>query len=215
MQFTNLDTLHSYDPLKILKFLYDLIFGGGTDTTKLSVRLHDYWAPFFSNLPYLFINFFAKFVVFSIFFSIAMIILIKVYENKYSQMEDKVKAKVLPKEGEKKESEEGTSVIENPKWKLVQEHINSDDPNKWKLAIIEADIILSELLDKLSLPGDGVGEKLKAVEAGDFNSIEQAWEAHKIRNAIAHQGSDFLLSQREARRIVGLYEIVFSEFEII
>ena len=106
-------------------------------------------------------------------------------------------------------------MIENPKWKIVEEHINSDDANKWKLAILEADIILSELLDSLQLHGEGIGEKLKNVEASDFDNLEQAWEAHKIRNAIAHQGSDFLLTQREAKRVIELYRSVFQEFKVI
>ena len=123
-------------------------------------------------------------------------------------------AKVLPKEGEKKFSSDN-AIIQNPKWKLVEDHMNSDDASKWKLAILEADIILNELLDSLQLHGESIGEKLKAVESSDFDHIEQAWEAHKIRNAIAHQGSEFLITQREAKRVIALYKSVFDEFKII
>jgi hypothetical protein len=56
---------------------------------------------------------------------------------------------------------------------------------------------------------------MKSIEKSDFNSIDMAWEAHKIRNSIAHEGSDFLLNQREAKRVIGLYEIVFREFRYI
>ena len=66
-----------------------------------------------------------------------------------------------------------------------------------------------------NLKGESIGERLKVVETGDFDHIEEAWEAHKIRNAIAHQGSDFLLTKREAQRVLSLYESVFKEFEII
>ncbi len=114
-----------------------------------------------------------------------------------------------------KESDTGGGEIENPKWLIVEGHINSEDPDKWKLAILEGDIILGELLDNLNLPGDGIGEKLKAVEPKEFNTLDMAWEAHKIRNAIAHEGSDFHITQREAKRIVGLYKKVFEEFDII
>ena len=66
--------------------------------------------------------------------------------------------------------------------------------------------MLDELLNKLQLPGDTTGEKLKAVEPSDFTTIESAWEAHKARNVIAHEGSNILFNQREALRIVSLYE---------
>jgi hypothetical protein len=167
-----------------------------------------------NSIPYYLINFFARFAVFSVFFSVGMIILIIIYINRENSIRKKILDKVRV-EVEVKLKEDQNIVFENPKWKLVEEHINSDDQNKWKLAILESDIILAEMLDKLSLPGESIGEKLKAVESSDFETIEQAWEAHKIRNAIAHQGSDFLLNQREAKRVIGLYASVFKEFGII
>ncbi len=103
----------------------------------------------------------------------------------------------------------------NPKWERVLAHIESVNENDWRLAIIEADIVLSDLLDALSLQGDTMGDKLKAVEKSDFTTIDNAWEAHKIRNQIAHEGSDFQLSQREARRVVEMYRLVFEEFGVI
>ena len=101
------------------------------------------------------------------------------------------------------------------KWQKILEKSESDNPSDWRLCIIEADIMLDDLLQTLNLPGDTIGEKLKAVEKSDFNTIEYAWEAHKARNMIAHEGSDFLLNQREVRRIISLYEAVFKEFFLI
>lgn len=101
------------------------------------------------------------------------------------------------------------------RWEKIVKLSESENQSDWRLAIIEADIILSELLDKLQLPGDSIGEKLKAVEESDFTSIESAWEAHKARNMIAHEGNNFLVNQREVRRIISLYEAVFKEFELI
>lgn len=100
------------------------------------------------------------------------------------------------------------------KWEKIIKLSESENSSDWRLAIIEADIILDELLEKLQLPGETMGEKLKAVEKSDFLTIESAWEAHKARNMIAHEG-DFILSQRETRRIISLYEAVFKEFYLI
>lgn len=100
----------------------------------------------------------------------------------------------------------------NEKWTKVLTHIESVNSNDWMLAIIEADIILGEILEKMGYQGESIGEKLKRVERADFQTLDQAWEAHKVRNAIAHQGSDFVIDQREAKRIVGLYRQVFEEF---
>lgn len=101
------------------------------------------------------------------------------------------------------------------KWQKIVKLSESTNQSDWRLAIIEADIILDELLQKLQLPGDTMGEKLKAVEKSDFNTIDSAWEAHKARNMVAHNGSDFLINQREIYHIISLYESVFKEFFLI
>jgi len=101
------------------------------------------------------------------------------------------------------------------KWQEILNKAASTNENDWRLAIIEADIILDTLLERLNLPGSTIGDKLKVVEPSDFLTLDQAWEAHKARNNIAHQGSDFLLNDREVRRIISLYEQVFKEFHLI
>ncbi len=103
----------------------------------------------------------------------------------------------------------------NRRWEKVLEHINSTNSNDWKFAILEADIILDELLDVMGYRGETLSDKLKRVERSDFETLEFAWEAHKVRNAIAHEGANFLITEREARRVVGLYEKVFEEFHYI
>ena len=115
----------------------------------------------------------------------------------------------------KEAAAEAKSEMINKKWQKVLEHISSANPSDWRLAIMEADIMLDELLDKMGYQGDGIGEKLKTVEKSDFNSIDAAWEAHKVRNQIAHEGSEFQLSEREAKRIISLFEAVFKEFKFV
>lgn len=101
------------------------------------------------------------------------------------------------------------------KWEKILKLSESENSSDWRLAVIEADIILDELLEKLHLPGETIGEKLKMVEKSDFTTIELAWEAHKARNMIAHEGGDFIINQHEIRRIISLYEAVFKEFFLI
>jgi hypothetical protein len=123
-------------------------------------------------------------------------------------------ALILPNQEEVPESGFVSEIV-NEKWQNVLIHINSSNPSDWKLAILECDIMLSDVLEKMGYMQESIGEKLKSVEPSDFTNIEAAWEAHKIRNAIAHEGSEFLINEREAKRVIGLYEVVFREFEYI
>jgi hypothetical protein len=109
----------------------------------------------------------------------------------------------------------GSSTGAHLRWSSIVEQASSDNPADWRLAILEADIMLDELLDVQGYHGDTTGEKMKQVERSDFNTIDAAWEAHKLRNEIAHQGSARNLNQREVRRAIDLYEKVFREFSFI
>ncbi len=100
----------------------------------------------------------------------------------------------------------------NQKWVRVEQLIESPNQSDWRLAIIEADILLDEMVSRMPYPGETLADKLKNVEKSDFTTIESAWEAHKARNKVVHAGSDFVLTEHEARRIVNLYKEVFEEF---
>jgi hypothetical protein len=103
----------------------------------------------------------------------------------------------------------------NDRWQKVLDHVYSQNPSDWRLAIIEADTILEEMVTKMGYKGENLGEKLKSVEPSDFNTLQEAWEAHKVRNKIAHEGLNFQMDHREAKRVISLFEKVFKEFEFI
>lgn len=110
------------------------------------------------------------------------------------------------------------TVISKPKnerWEKVERYLAGSSPAEWKLAIIEADNILDELVKKFpSARGDNLGERLKSIEPSDFTTLPEAWEAHKIRNRIAHE-SGFTLTQRQARETISLFQKVFAEFDLV
>jgi hypothetical protein len=103
----------------------------------------------------------------------------------------------------------------NEKWTKVLEHLKSTNPSDWRLAIIEADIMLDGLLRAQGYHGDSIGDMLKSVEPSDMLTLQIAWEAHLVRNRIAHAGSAFELNERETKRVIALFEQVFREFQII
>ncbi len=106
------------------------------------------------------------------------------------------------------------SAERNYKWKEILNRIDSFNESDWRIAIIDADTMLDDMLEKMGYHGDTIGDKLKAIEESDFTTLSQAWEAHKVRNRIAHEGS-FTLTKREARRVIDLYREVFEEFHLI
>jgi hypothetical protein len=100
-------------------------------------------------------------------------------------------------------------------WNEVLKLLGSENPADWRLAILEADAILDELLSALNIVGETVGERLKNADPTSFRSLNDAWEGHKVRNRIAHEGLNFSLAKREARVTIEHFEKVFKEFKLI
>lgn len=101
------------------------------------------------------------------------------------------------------------------RWQRIMDQMESGSEHNWRLAILEADIMLNELLDIQGYKGETMADKMKQVDRARFNTIDAAWEAHKFRNRVAHEGSDLKLEERDVNRIMSLYSRVFREFKVI
>ncbi|MDQ5901335.1 MAG: hypothetical protein QG580_50 [Patescibacteria group bacterium] len=147
--------------------------------------------------------------IFSIIAIIAITVILYVIVRKMEMSQEKAKKLSRPLEADIE------PMRKNDRWQKVLDHVYSQNPSDWRLAIIEADTILEEMVTRMGYKGDNLGEKLKSVEPSDFNTLQDAWGAHKVRNKIAHEGLNFQIDHREAKRVIALFEKVFKEFEFI
>ena len=114
-----------------------------------------------------------------------------------------------------KKLKEREGVSKNERWVKTLGYLFSQHASDWKLAVIEADSMLEALMEQLGFKGETLGDKLKSADKDKFRSLTSAWEVHTIRNRIAHEGTSFDLSQREAKRVIAIYEAIFREFGYI
>ena len=135
-----------------------------------------------------------------IYCSVRMFQIRQLDRRKYAAMQQTVVAQDAPKS--------------QLRWEHIREEANSDNEQSWRLAILEADIMLNELLDSLGYKGETMADKMRSAEKGDFRTLDQAWEAHRFRNRIAHEAG-MILNSREVRRVIDMYERVFREFQFI
>lgn len=115
----------------------------------------------------------------------------------------------------KTETDEFKISKDNQRWESIVKNLTIENEAGWRMSIIEADIMLDELLSKLVSPEGSVSDKLKQLKVNKMSSIQFAWEAHKVRNRIAHDGTNYHLSRVETKRVIDFYSIVFKEFGMI
>jgi len=109
---------------------------------------------------------------------------------------------------------EGTHPLRE-RWQTLIENAMSADPREWKEGILGADVLLGELFEKIGYAGRDTAERIKSIPDGAFANLSSAWEAHRIKNLISLPTSHYILTQREAFRVMKLYEQVFKEFDFI
>ncbi|MFA6076453.1 MAG: hypothetical protein WC735_00010 [Candidatus Paceibacterota bacterium] len=160
-----------------------------------------------------FLFLFAIFFLTIISYCIVRMFEIRKKEHKYLKHELAEYAHHQAEHERKLQEKEGVS--KNERWVKTLHYLFSQHSGDWKLAIIEADAMLESLMGQLGFKGETFGDKLKSADQEKFRNLTSAWEVHTIRNRIAHEGASFELSQREAKRIISIYEQIFREFGFI
>lgn len=111
--------------------------------------------------------------------------------------------------------EKGLPEERSTRWEEIKSHMDSENLAEWKIAIIEADSVMDDILKRIGYEGDSLGERLKNIEPSDFDNLQNVWEAHKVRNRIVHEGEKLVLSKDEAKQIIEFYEKALKEFRYI
>ncbi len=90
-------------------------------------------------------------------------------------------------------------------WARIQEHFYRGGESDLKVAILEADKLLNDALREAGVMGIQLGDRLKKANTGQIPNLNELWQAHKLRNQIAHE-PNFKLKRDLAERSLAIYE---------
>jgi len=91
------------------------------------------------------------------------------------------------------------------RWKKIKQRIERGGEPEYKLAIIEADDFLNEVLETKGYKGKNFEERIEKVEESDLPSKEDIVKAHEVRNSVVYD-PDFKLDLEQAREVISKYE---------
>lgn len=86
------------------------------------------------------------------------------------------------------------------------------DMNDWKHALLEADKLLDVMLRKRGYQGS-LGDKLKK-HALLFSDLDAVWNAHKLRNKLAHE-LDFQLKDKQFKQAMSAFRRAFQDLDLL
>jgi hypothetical protein len=100
------------------------------------------------------------------------------------------------------------------KWKKIMGRLETGTESEAKLAIIEADDLLNEILKRMGYEGETLGEKLKKVKKTILPNLDEVFQVHKIKSDIVYDPG-FRLTFEQAKNFLGIYERALSNLEAI
>ncbi len=138
----------------------------------------------------------------TLFFAILLMWLVLKSKDKVADKLEEIKRELSPpKPGEGKY---------DARWKEVRNHLESLREAEWKFAVVEADKIAEAVLEEAGFPGETIGEKMTAINRDQLNSIDDLWQAHKVRNLIAHD-PNYEVKYAQVRGAIEKYEKALRE----
>jgi membrane-anchored protein YejM (alkaline phosphatase superfamily) len=90
-------------------------------------------------------------------------------------------------------------------WDKIKKRTESGAESDYKLAIIDADDLLAEVLDNRGYDGENIEESIKKAGKLIAPILDSLLKAHEIRNSIVYN-PDFKLSVQEAKKVLDTYE---------
>lgn len=97
-------------------------------------------------------------------------------------------------------------------WAGIDNRLKTDLESEYKLAIIEADGLLEEVLEKIGFAGKDFKERLEKMTLDQLPDIDKVKKVHEIRGSIIRD-PDYRLSLDNAKKIIGVYREALESLE--
>jgi len=99
-------------------------------------------------------------------------------------------------------------------WEEIKAKLKAELESEWKLAVIEADKMLDDTLNRMGFGGVSLGERLEKLTTATLSNIEEVRIAHKIRNNIVHDPT-YRLSLEETKKTILIYEKALTDLQAL
>jgi hypothetical protein len=95
------------------------------------------------------------------------------------------------------------------RWNKIKGRIESGSESEYKLAVIEAEDFLNEILEERGYEGEDFEKTINSASKLVSSKLSEILLAHEVRNAIVYN-PDYKLEAEQAKRILGIYEATIN-----
>lgn len=99
-------------------------------------------------------------------------------------------------------------------WAKIAVRLESGLESEYKLTVIEADSMLTDVLQASGYAGETLADRLKQLTPIILSNVDEILECHKIRDSIVHD-PNYKLSSEEAKKTVSVFEKALTDLGAI
>lgn len=100
------------------------------------------------------------------------------------------------------------------RWQSITAKAKGGTPDANKVAIIDADKLVDDILKQLGLQGEHMADRLEKLSSDEVRSLDRIWRAHRLRNNLVHTPG-FQLTLSEAKKALEDYEAFLKEVKVL
>ncbi len=96
----------------------------------------------------------------------------------------------------------------------IENSLIKSNHQSYQMAVVEGDKLLDKAMMEMGISGKTMGERLKKCGKDKFSQLNAVWNAHKLRNQIAHE-SGFKIEYHQARHALTIYKQALKDLGAI
>ncbi len=96
----------------------------------------------------------------------------------------------------------------------IENSLQQGNDASYAMVIIQGDKLLDKALCEMGVQGRTMGDRLKKIGNAKFSEVNHVWNAHKLRNRIAHE-SDFQPDFKQAKNALTTYRQALKDLGAI
>jgi hypothetical protein len=100
------------------------------------------------------------------------------------------------------------------RWRRVLKRASLASPDSLRMAVVEADSLVNDVLGQLGFEGKHMADRLVNLNPDEYATLNALWRAHRVRNDLVHTPG-FFLSPEDAGKLLSDYEAFLKEVEAI
>jgi hypothetical protein len=99
-------------------------------------------------------------------------------------------------------------------WSKIKSRLDTGLESEYKLSILEADSMMSDVLKRMGFAGATLGERLDKLTEVSLPNLQEVRLAHQARNNVVHD-PNYRLSLDEAKKTIAIFETALLDLQAL